>query len=654
MIAEIVPITRLPSNLKSFSYLVPAKLAPDIKIGQIVKIPFRNQIISGLVSELKDQASTNESRPTKGIKLKSIIELSNLILSKKYLELINWLTNFYLVSTGLILKAILPEIPKRIIKPKRSKETKAKLELELSASQKKALEELDQTPNKISLFKFSRTDDRNKLYLGLAQKNLDQGKQILIIVPEIADLKKINELFDHYFDSNLTTVFAGNLAKNQYFNAWQDISTGQAKIIIGTRLAIFAPAPNLGLIIIDQENNSSLKQWDQNPRYHVRAVALKISELVGTKLLSSSETPSLETFYQAKLGNYHLIEIKNKFNRAELVDLKEEQRRGNRLELSDRLIEALNNCLAAKKQTFLFINRRGRATAVLCEDCGFIFHCPNCRLPLAYHAGEILKCHHCDFKTELSLFCPTCRNPEFKFIGTGTEKIEREIRKLYPQIKLLRIDQDNQIKKCLEGKAEQNKCSTINYDIIIGTQLALKLINWSKVGLAGIVSADTLLYLPDFRATERTYQVLTEIILNLSEQSTENKIIIQTAKPENPALRSLNQTDPAIFYESELAERKNFNYPPFSRLIKLIFQHSNEKKCLYESRRLWRELNKKIGSNKTIGLSLPLPIYTSQIRGRYRYQIILKFPDLAHLEHQAILKLVPPNWIIDIDPVSLL
>jgi len=668
MFAEIIPIIRLPPKIKTFSYLIPKELREQIKIGQAVEIPFRNKNIMGIVLELKPTLSKVYPKPSQRkeekklspkIKLKPIIKIFDLIplLGPQQLKLVQWLADFYRVSTGLILKTILPPLPKKkfkINKIEKNKLYKNKLDkLELTSDQEKIIKDLEKGKNKIFLLESWRDSDKNNIYFEITRHILNQEKQVLIIVPEIYDLNQLLALFQRYFSNNLIAVLHSKLAKNQYFNTWQRIKNNQVKIIIGTRLAIFAPVRNLELIIIDKEHDSSHKQWDQNPRYHVREVALKLVELTGTKLLFSSPTPTLESFYQTQNKNYQLLKLKQeKMVEIKLIDMREEVRRKNFSPFSETLQDAIRETLKNKKQVFLFINRRGTATTVICNDCGYIFRCPNCHLPLVYHSNQFLKCHHCNFKMELPLFCPKCHGPELKFIGTGTQRIENEIKKLNSDIKIIRIDTDAEIKKCIE----QKNCS-IGFDLIIGTQMALKFVDWERIGLVGIISADNFLYLPDFRATEKTYELFSLIIYRLSEKSPTSKIIIQTRKSENYALQALVKNDANLFYNQELEERKDFNYPPFTRLIKLIFQHKNEKKCIYESRRLWRELNKKIEKFKGVEMSLPQPVYTIKVRGRYRYQIILKIPLTSYqllITNYQLLNFVPDHWIIDIDPESLL
>jgi len=329
------------------------------------------------------------------------------------------------------------------------------------------------------------------------------------------------------------------------------------------------------------------------------------------------------------------------------VDMRDEIKKQNYSPFSELLQEAIKETLEKKQQIFLFINRRGTASSVLCRDCGFVFKCPNCKLPLSYHGASELRCHNCAYKNPLPLFCPQCHGPEIKFSGAGTEKIEKEIKKLNPIAKILRLDIETE-----EAIKAEHKSYTAEADIIIGTQYALKFIDWEKIELAGIVSADTLLYLPDFRSGEKTYQLFSEIIFELG--SKEKEIIIQTRKPDNLALQALGRNNPELFYNQEIEERKIFHYPPFGKIVKLLYQHGNEKKCIYESNRVWQELNKKIMVDKNIEMSLPAPIHNLKVRGRFRYQIILKVPLELGDKLGDLLNIVPDDWIIDINPESLL
>jgi primosomal protein N' (replication factor Y) len=662
MFAEIIPINRLPLRIKTFSYLIPSELENEIKVGQAVEIPFRNKNITGIVLELKKESDLK-------IKLKAIIRIidSTPFMNDKQLKLAFWMADYYHLSLGLILKAILPQIPKRKGKEKEIVKNEIR-PIDLSENLKSIADAIFTVNNPLAPFDkgeqnipppplirgnlqryylwYTKDEDKKQIYLELAKRLSLSGKQILLITPEINNLNDLTALFKKYFSNDLVAILHGDLSNGEYFSEWEKIRNNQAKIILGTRIAIFAPVDNLGLIILDREHDSSHKQWDQNPRYHDREIAEKLVELTNVKLLLSDSAPSLESYYKIKNNDYELLELRDAdIIKPKIIDMREEVRGRNYSPISESLKEAIEKTLEEKKQIFLFINRRGTSTSAICEDCGYVFKCPDCKLPLTYHGDKYLKCHNCNFKQGVPLFCPSCRGPEIKFLGTGTQKIENEIRKIDSNIKIARIDIDTQKK----NQAEQKYCS-VDCDVIIGTQLALKSLDWTRIGLVGIVSADTILYLPDFRSSERTYQLFSDIIYKASEYSPAAKIIIQTRKPENYALMALLKSDPGIFYDEELKDREDFHYPPYSQLIKLIFQHPNEKKVIYESRRLWMGLNKKIESLKGIEISQPQPIYSVKVRGRYRYQIIVKIRDKRY----QILDTIPDNWIIDINPDSLL
>jgi primosomal protein N' (replication factor Y) len=657
MFAEIIPNLRLPKNINTFTYLVPEELKEEIKMGQIVEVPFRNRRIQGVVLELKDKIDF----PLQGLKPIFKIFNPNPLLTENQFKIIDWFSKYYQISRALVAKTILPIIPKRKIKIKEPNfknliptDTYNKEQIEKNARQ------FIESKNKKFFLNYTKEIDQWEFYHRIIEKMIKENKQVLILFPELSDINSYG------FNENIALLH-GQLNRNQYYGEWQKIIENKAKIALGSRLAVFAPFKNLGLIIIDKAHDQSHKQWDMNPRYDAREVAQKISELTGAKIIFASRTPNLELYFKSYIQNeYEPLELKSELGpQIKIIDLREERRKKNYSILSEELQNEIGKNLKVKKQIFLFINRRGQANSVSCADCGHIFTCPNCRLPLALHASNQLKCHHCSYSIGLPLFCPNCHGPELKFLGGGTQKIENEIKKLFPEIKILRIDNDADIKKF----AEYKNCSSVESDfschkfnIIIGTQLAMKFIDWKKIGLVGIISADTLLYIPDFRSLERTYQLFSELIFNTFENSPRAKFIIQTYNPENRALKAIAKNDLLDLYNQELEERKEFAYPPFSRLVKLTFSHPNEKKVIFESRRLWQELNKKIygepgrtiGQEKNITLTTPKPAYTTKIRNRFQYQIIIKLPADFDLSRKNFLDTVPGNWIIDIDPESLL
>ena len=630
-IAQIIPVLRLKRNLHYFDYEVPAKLKTQIKTGQLVEIPFRNKIIKGVVLNLLEKSKT------KDLELKSIHKITDPLpfLFDWQLKLIADLANYYFVSMSVIVKMLIPEIPKKA----RLSQNKFLQDFNfLNAPQATIDIEEYYDVTKPVLLKYSNFDDKIKIYLGLIEKVLKQKKQILIIVPVLADIKKIYQYLGDY--QNEISVFLNDLPKNRYWFEWLKIKKGQARIIIGTRSAIFAPFKNLDLIILDEEDNENHKQEEPNPRYNVKTIALKLSHLLKSKVIFTALTPSLTALNNVGKKEWEYFEINKpkSWPQIKIIDRQEEFKKGNYSIFSEELLKKIETNLKQNQQIFIFLNRKGLATLITCRDCGYVGACPNCKLPLTYHTSKELICHHCGYKQDLFLFCPKCQSPNIKITGTGTEKVELETKNLFPQAKVIKIDITTPYKEGLK-----------NIDIIIGTQFAFEQINWQKINLIGVINADTLFYLPDYRSLEKTFNLLNKLALFLKD--TKKELLVQTFSPANYVFDALKNLDLKLFYKSELEERKTLNYPPYCQLIKLIYQSIEFNAGQYEVNMVYKSIKSKVKSDKII-INPPLLAYTQQVRGRFRWLIVLKILDKnISLD---FLKDLPEDIIIDPEPESLL
>jgi primosomal protein N' (replication factor Y) len=630
-IAQIIPLARLQRNLHYFDYLVPDKLLKEVKQGQLVEIPFRNKILKGFIFNLSNKTETV------GIKLKSIsktIEPSPILFAWQ-INLIKLLAQYYFVSMAVIAKMIIPDIPK---KQRASKDKffwtidfKNQPKLDLSG------DEFYKASRPV-LLRYYHWENKIKVYLSLINKVIKKNKQILIIAPEISDLKRIYQYLFEYKD--ITSVLLNDLPKNKYWREWQNIRDNKIKIILGTRSAIFASFSKLDLIIIDSEDNENHKQEEPNPRYNVKDVALILKQLLKCRLIYTAVTPSLNSLYKVQQKKWQFGEI-DKFTElpeVRIIDREEEFKKGNFSMLSEALVARIDYNLKRAQKIFLFLNRKGFATLVSCKDCGYVATCPTCKLPLTYHVNKKLVCHHCLHEENLFLFCPQCQGLNLKFTGTGTEKVESELAKLFPLAKIAKCDQETSL----------GNDKLANIDIIIGTQYAFDLIDWTSLNLVGVINADLLFYLPDYRGMEKTYNLLTKLI---SYMATEKKeMIIQTFTPNNYVFKSIIRLDCKNFYLRELRERKAFLYPPYSRLVRLIYQSIEFNNGQKEIERLFQQL--KLINPQQLIISPPLMAYTQQVSGRWRWQILIKILD-KNLSLE-FLKNIPENVIIDIDPENLL
>lgn len=639
MFAEIILSQRFPKNMGIFDYKVPDVLANQIKIGQLVSIPFRKGELEGVVIKIKKE-------PIADKKIKEIARIIDQqpIITETQIKLAEWISHYYFVSLGTVIKTILPALPKRksekIKTFSQSPIPEPKLPMEISNLIYEA-----SSSKKQKFFFWPKTLEEKKVFFYWLLKRTKQN--ILIIVPEFSDMDFYLRLLSEKLQKQIA-VFTSQLNKNQFYQNWQKVLNNQARIIIGTKLALFAPFQKLNLIIFDQEENQNHKQSDQNPRFDSRTVALKLTELHGSKIVLASHAPSVESYQQIKNGQYQLLqsELYGKPSTS-LVDMREERKKRNYSIFSDELIDAVKETLKKNEKIFLFINRRGFGSSVVCHECGEVAKCKNCDLPLIYHttsdeqrATSFLYCHYCHLKSEMPPFCLKCHGVNLKLSGLGTQKVESEVKKLYPKAKVIRIDKDI-------GHA-------INFqktDIIIGTEYALKYLDLEKIKLIGIVSADTFLYLPNFQSTIRTFQLLVKFLYLLPA----SEIIIQTYTPENLAIKNIVLQKYEKIYQKELESRQSFHYPPFYQIIKLIYQNKDKKTCLSQTNWLYHELSgwtKKQELNWEISILTPFVPIVFQ---KWQMYLIIKYPaNTPEKNLQELIKIVPDGWLIDRDPISLL
>lgn len=628
-VAQIIPALRLKRNLHFFDYYIPKELEAQIKIGQLVEIPFRNQMVKGVVLNFAEESFNNQ------FELKFINKAIDPLfgLASWQLALIRYIADYYFVSMAMVLKMLLPDIPKRKVEKYKEKIVGFKTLKDNQVD----IEDIYKN-NKPILLVYSDFQTKISVYNQIIKKNIAANLQTVIIVPELINIWEIYSYLGEYKD--LISIFLNNLHKNEFWQEWVKIKNGQIKVIMGTRSAIFAPFKNLGVIIIDEEDNINHKQEEPNPRYNVKTVALKLTELTKAKIILSAATPSVNALYQVEKEKWdkHILDQVKELPLITIINRQEEFKKGNYSILSEKLRNSINQNISNKNGTFLFINRKGSATLISCKDCNYIASCPTCKLPLTYHKNsQQLHCHHCDYKTDLFLFCPKCKSPEIKLTGIGTEKVEQEIHKLYPGLKIAIIDKENPIQD-------------IEADIIIGTQLALNYIDWEKIHTIGVINADTLFYIPDYKSLEKTFNLFWHLMLNIPVKDKE--LICQTMVPENYIFTALKQPDQQIFYINEIKERVDLHYPPVVKLVKLIYQDIDFNSGEQEINEVYKVIKSKTESNKNILINPPLLVYTQQVRGRFRWQIIIKIiDDKINLD---FLNSLPESVIIDVDPENLL
>lgn len=500
---------------------------------------------------------------------------------------------------------------------------------------------------------------KTEIYLRALAEVVARGKRGLCLVPEIALTPQTIERFMARFPGRIG-VFHSGLSLGEQFDEWHQIKNGAFDVVIGPRSALFTPQPDLGLIIIDEEHEWSYKQQDKSPRYHARDVAIKLAELTGAVVILGSATPDVETFYRARQGKYQLLQLSERITPhgpsslpvVEIVDLKEELKAGNTSLFSRSLIARIGETLAKGEQVILFLNRRGTATFVQCRSCGFVIRCSRCSVALTYHAAEKrLICHHCRYAISVPQNCPRCLSRRLKFLGIGTQRVEEEMRQLFPKAQLLRWDKD-----VVTGRRAHDELLTDfrtgKANVLIGTQMIAKGLHLPQVTLVGVISADTGLNLPDFRAGERTFQLLCQVAGRAGRGLRTGRVIIQTYCPEHYAVRATSNHDYLGFYNQEIDYRHQFGYPPFGRLVRLLYSHVNSSLCRKEVERVSHLVITERDREGIPDLSLigPAPAFISRLRGRYWWQIIVRGAEPAKLIAKIPL---PRGWIVDVDPVGL-
>ncbi len=538
----------------------------------------------------------------------------------------------------------------------------------LTTAQQRALEEIKtgltdkattDTASRVFLLHGVTGSGKTEVYLQALAQAVALGRKGIVLVPEIALTPQTIERFAARFPQRVA-VLHSQLSLGEQFDEWQRIRKGEFDVVIGPRSAIFAPQPDLGLIVIDEEHEWTYKQTDASPRYRARDVALKLADLTGAVVILGSATPDVETYYHTQRGDFHRLELPERvvpdegspLPSVEIVDLREELKAGNRSIFSRSLSRAVTRATVNKEQVILFLNRRGGATFIQCRNCGYVLTCRRCAAPLTYHFDEdALVCHQCNYRTAVPHSCPRCLSRRIKFLGIGTQKLEQAARESFPGARLLRWDSD-----AIKGKDAHreilNRFRAHKADILIGTQMIAKGLDLPLVTLVGVVNADISLNLPDFRAGERTFQLLSQVLGRAGRGRLGGKVIIQTYFPEHYAIQAAAKHDYALFYEQEINYRRQLRNPPFTRLARLTYSHTNDVLCQRAAERMRERLTEEIASQGIDNLSLigPAPAFIHRLRGRFRWQLILR----GNAPSAFLSRIpMPPGLVVDIDPVGL-
>ncbi|MCL1464145.1 primosomal protein N' [Argonema galeatum] len=528
---------------------------------------------------------------------------------------------------------------------------------------------------------------KTEVYLQAIAPILERGQSALVLVPEIGLTPQLTDRFRARF-GNKVCVYHSALSEGERYDTWRQMLTGEPQIVIGTRSAVFSPLPHLGLIILDEEHDSSFKQDSPAPTYHARTVAQWRAELINCPLILGSATPSLESWLSVRSGGvgergsggemtnpqspitspqYYLSlpeRIKSRpLPPVEVVDMRLELREGNRSIFSRSLQDALQQLQDEGKQGILFIHRRGHSTFVSCRSCGYVIECPNCDVSLAYHhteerAPELLRCHYCNFISSHPRFCPECNSPYLKFFGSGTQRVEEELKKLFPQLRVIRFDSDTTRTKG-SHRTLLTRFANGEADLLVGTQMLTKGLDLPQVTLVGVVAADGLLHFADYRASERAFQTLTQVAGRAGRGDDPGRVIMQTYTPEHFVIKAARSHDYESFIQAELQQRSQQNYPPYGRLILLRLSSLDAAEVEETTELVAAELRPSDDNPTSYEILGPAPASILRVANRYRWQILLKFssetlPSLP--DWSAVRSLCPPgvSLTIDVDPLNFM
>lgn len=489
--------------------------------------------------------------------------------------------------------------------------------ISLNAKQEEVFEEIVRGKDSFYLLKGVTGSGKTEIYLSLIRKAFFEGKGSIFLLPEISLTPQMIQRFQNEFQGNIA-ILHSRMSSKERAEEWYALYTGKKKIVLGVRSAIFAPVQDLKYIIMDEEHENSYKQ-DSNPRYHAKQVALKRAMLEGAKVVLGSATPSVESYYYAKIGLYRYLELTERYNNAKmpqitLIDMKEEED----IFFSRKLLEEIRESLLRKEQILLLLNRKGYSTYIQCQDCGHVEECSHCSIKMSYYASQgIYKCNYCGKVVKYTGHCSHCGSDKLLHSGKGIERIEEELKQYFPEVSILRVDGDQREKSFFE-RAYQDFQSQ-KYQIMIGTQLIAKGLHFPNVTLVGVINADMILNFPDFRAGERTYQLLAQVAGRAGREEKEGRVLIQTYQPENYVIEKVRENAYEEFYQQEEEAREFLEYPPFSKMILLTFSSTEENFLKEKVGEIGKGLPKE-----DLEIYGPMPSLVYKVKDRYRYQIFIK------------------------------
>lgn len=671
---------------KIFDYIVPNDLESSIKVGIRVLVPFGRQTLEGFVLEIKDNSDRdlkeiysildrdivlNDELLLLGKQIqkftlstlisayqvmlpKALKAKAGVLVSKKYQTFYELTDKSYLASSSsqekilrlfsdkktisrkellaISSSALSTLIEKKVLSEIKKEDYRIKYEVNkdkkkvLTPSQQKVVNSVLENQQNVPFLLFGVTGSgKTEVYMQIIEKVLKRGETAIMLVPEISLTPQMVEQFSNRFGNQIAALHSA-LSEGEKYDEWRRIARGEASIVIGARSAIFAPLKNIGIIIMDEEHSDSYKQGDKSPRYHARDVAIWRAKYHSCPVLLGSATPSLESMARAEKGVYQLLVLKERVNgkslpNVEIIDMNKEAKNGIS-HITNRLLGELSSCIDRGEQAILFLNRRGFSTFVTCKNCSETIKCPNCDITLTYHkSNRMLRCHYCGYATPLPKVCPNCNEEALSDLGVGTEKIEEELHGLLPNARVLRMDVDTTSRKGAHKKmidAFRNH----EYDILLGTQIVAKGLDFSDVTLVGVINADTSLNIPDFRSSENTYSLLSQVAGRSGRSQKTGKVYIQTFNPDHYAISFVKEHDYLGFYREEMKIRRRLGYPPFYFLCYLKISGKEADYLFQEALKIKRSLERNLGHTTILG---PTTLAVFKVNNIYRYGIILKY-----------------------------
>ena len=642
---EVAPTQIIRSNQTVFTYQSEEK----IEIGSIVSIPVGKKTATGVVTKSVKKPDFDT---------KPIIELIEpKPIPEHLVKLAYWMTEYYETPLPKVLQTFLPS---GLTKKRREKAdqpqnqtSKHRTNFVLNSDQTEAIEHISDRSGETTILHGVTGSGKTAVYIELARKQISAGKSVILIVPEIALTSQLVAQFSTIFDSVILTHSKQTEAEKHL--AWKKaLRADSPQIIIGPRSALFMPVASLGLIVVDECHEPSLKQ-EQAPRYSALRASTMLGRYSNAITLFGSATPAIADYYVASTKPGAIQSLPNLARHdaiqpnVELIDMTNRDNFKRHRFLSDRLLESIDTSIAKGKQSLIFHNRRGSTTTTLCDNCGWMAGCPNCFVPLILHTdSHNMRCHICGLKSKIPTSCPECKNTDILHKGIGTKLIESEIRKMYPKQTVMRFDADNTKDETLSESYDKLHSGEI--DIIIGTQVVAKGLDLPNLETVGIVQADAGLGLPDYTSSERVFQLLAQAIGRVGRSNSSTTAIVQSYRPNHPAVKLGVSQDYEKFYDYSIQERAKTNFPPFCYLLKLTCSYKTESTAIKNSKQLAQDLKSRY---KTVQVLGPSPAFYERVGGSYRWQIVVKSSkrqDLINIAHQ----IPPKGWTYELDPINLL